>query len=481
VTRTYQLTVTEADQFTRLWRPGSKQHAFSEDNNLPLDERTVDTATSPQPRGLPPMHMKDCLSAQKRDKLFHLIIKTSHAHLQIPSFPSANCLDTLLKVGIAQKAERDAWFHPYTFTIDSARPELLVALIAAGCCCFNVSSIFKTGMVLFEVVRAALSQLFEDDNSVIHDIQYLQASMLWLDVFAFSGFIRKMEIAEANIGPLVTALRRFGKFDRVAYGSNVYVRPDEEGESLDEQWRRWIEQESYKRLVHQVFRHDMYMTTTKVRAPVVSYAEMTLPLPDGRELWFAPTAQAWKAAALRITQRHTTSLCDMLVNNDLVRCLPASVDHRLANKAYVYGLAALTWEHSQQSKLFHNTDPNVNPSAKLWLQARYQSLYETLRNYQTSLQPSSPSLKILHEFLMMTFHVTAETITSFAGKYGEEEAHRAYKELQAWVQTKPARLAAFHAAQVLRAAREGKPHNLRGADAFIVRYVYQATPIRTTC
>ena len=138
----------------------------------------------------------------------------AHSRLGIPQFPSANALDTLLKVGIGQKTERDAWFHPWTFSINTARPEFLLTMIAAGCVCFGVQSISKTGLILFEVAHVALTRLFEDDNSVIHDLQYLQALMTFLDTSSFCGFTRKMEIAEANLQPLVTALRRFGKFDR---------------------------------------------------------------------------------------------------------------------------------------------------------------------------------------------------------------------------------------------------------------------------
>ena len=69
----------------------------------------------------------------------------------------------------------------------------------------------------------------------MRDLQYLQASMLWLDIAAFCGFRRKMEIAESSLQPLVTvreplivffwpslsntsqALRRAGKLDKVSY------------------------------------------------------------------------------------------------------------------------------------------------------------------------------------------------------------------------------------------------------------------------
>jgi hypothetical protein len=49
----------------------------------------------------------------------------------------------------------------------------------------------------------------------------MQASMIWLDICGFCGYKRKMEVAESNLQPLVTALRRSGKFDKVGYETMV--------------------------------------------------------------------------------------------------------------------------------------------------------------------------------------------------------------------------------------------------------------------
>jgi len=51
----------------------------------------------------------------------------------------------------------------------------------------------------------ALNKLSEVDNSAVRDLQYLQASMIWLDIRGFCGFKRKMEVAESNLQPLITA------------------------------------------------------------------------------------------------------------------------------------------------------------------------------------------------------------------------------------------------------------------------------------
>lgn len=70
----------------------------------------------------------------------------------------------------------------------------------------------------------------------------------------------------------------------------------------------------------------------------------------------------------------------------------------------------------------------------------------------------------------MYLHASVDTITRFAGKCGEEEANRAYTLLQPWSQTKDARIAIYHAGQVLRAAREVPNHQLRGQDALITHH-----------
>jgi hypothetical protein len=68
----------------------------------------------------------------------------------------------------------------------------------------------------------------------------------------------------------------------------------------------------------------------------------------------------------------------------------------------------------------------------------------------------------------MLLHANLDMITRFAGKCGEEEARRAYTQLQPWSQTKEARLAVSHAGQLLRAVRAIPPYQIRGQDSFML-------------
>lgn len=90
--------------------------------------------------------------------------KTTQSRISIPSFPSADSLDILIKVGIAKRTETDAWIHPYTFESEKARPEFLTALVAAGCVCFGIPSVSRTGLLLQEIVRVALGGLVGYDR-----------------------------------------------------------------------------------------------------------------------------------------------------------------------------------------------------------------------------------------------------------------------------------------------------------------------------
>ncbi|CZT18285.1 uncharacterized protein RCC_04129 [Ramularia collo-cygni] len=454
-----------------LWKPEANSNAFSEHGSFPLDEGQVNLASSPHQQPLPQLVLQRDLSPRLRDRLFQLVVKTAESHISIPTFPSTECLNLLLKVGLTKRMETDVWIHPYTFDAETTRPELLIALIAAGCICFGIPSVSKTGLVLFELTRAALHKLVEDDNSMIRDLQYLQACMIWIEVTAFCGFKRKMEIGEHSLQPLVTALRRAGKFDRVAYEEiSVFVKDDEQ--TLRSKWEAWVEVESYKRLAHHLFEHDMYSTHTKCRNPLISYAEMTLPLPACRELWLARSPEVWRMRLLSLdneSERRSVSIRDLLADANLLRYLPKHTDARLARALHAYGLSAQVWEYHQQamvSTTSFTSDPD--PSAKLCLQLQHKQLNQSLQQARQMLKGDLAVTILLHEFLVMSLHVDTDLITRFAGKCGEAEARRAYKDLQPWSRTKDARTAIVHAAQAVRIARTVPPYQLRGCDSFIL-------------
>jgi hypothetical protein len=421
-----------------LWQPEHNQKAFDEHEGITLDERQVDLSSPPHHPYSSDIIIPDRLSQTSRDRIFQLVSKTARSQISIPSFPSADCLDKLVKVGIAKRTETDAWIHPYSFESENAHPEFLTALVAAGCICFGIPSVNRTGLVLQEIVRVSLSVLSEQDNSATRELQYLQASMLWLDIGAFCGFRRKMEIAESSLQGLLTALRRAGRFDHVRYPI-IMPNADDNESDLDKKWRRWVEFESYKRLVYHLLEHDIDMTIVNQRQPLISYAELTLPLPAPKSLWLAPSAELWKVRMLSANSADSRpSLRSILQDEGASIDLHPGIDAQIARSAYLHGLAAQIWEYSQQSVLLLDLS---DPSSQLWSRSRQQKLYQHLINTKTSLQNAKAITCVFHQFSQMSLFVNLETTIHFAGKCGEEAAHRAYIALQPWSQSKDARIA----------------------------------------
>lgn len=422
----------------------SNSHAFSEHNQIQVDNEQVDMAASPHQSYATTLAIPDELQLSSRDKMFRLVVTTADAKVSVPVFPSAQCLDLLIKVGIAKRLETDAWIHPYTFSSEASRPELLIALVAAGCVCFGVPAVNRTGLVLLEIARVALNKLIEDDNSAIRDLQYLQASMIWLDVCGFCGHKRKMEIAESNLQPLVTALRRFGKFDKAAY-ETIRPEPSDTPEVVEAKWRRWVHEESYKRLVHHVFEHDILMTAAKHRQPLISYAELSLPLPASRDLWLAPSSEVWQKLYFeshQVSHFEHRSVRSLLADQRPLLCLPDSIDSGLATTMYLYGVSAQTWEYTQQSTLL-DCNNSEDASLRLWMQSRHQSLYQRLISITESLHQAPATATLTHQYQMMSLHVNVDAVMRFAGKCGETEAHCAYQDLKAWSVEKAARTAVW--------------------------------------
>jgi hypothetical protein len=421
-----------------FWVPKRNQNAFSDEEGITLDERQVDLALSPHQPHASSVVVPGQLSQQGRDRILQLVGKTAHSRISISSFPSAECLDRLIKAGIAKRTEGDAWIHPYTFDAEAARPEFLTALVVAGCICFGIPSVNKTGLVLQEIVRVSLHELAERDNSTTRELQYLQAFMLWIDIGAFCGFRRKMQLAESSLQVLVTALRRAGRLDGVRYPI-IMPTLDDDAEELNKKWHQWIELEGYQRLVYHLFEHDIYMTMVNHRQPLLSYAELTLPIPASESLWLAPSATIWRARASDMPPLSSRpSMRSILQEAGSISCLHASFDPHIARSAYIHGQASQTWEHTQQSVLLHELS---DPSSQLWSRSRQQKLYDNFRSMDVVLNSSSALVCVFQQFMQMYLHVDLDMVTRFAGRCGEEPAHRAYIALQPWSRTREARTA----------------------------------------
>jgi len=114
------------------------------------------------------------------------------------------------------------------------------------------------------------------------------------------------------------------------------------------------------------------MTMIKHRQPLISYAEITLPLPSSRSLWLAPSAEAWRERYMQAGSTTTSwSLREMLQDDSAILCLNQEVDTSIALSAYLHGIAAQIWEHCQQARLLQGCSDS---SSQLWSRSRQEKL-----------------------------------------------------------------------------------------------------------
>ncbi|KAL5041177.1 hypothetical protein BDW71DRAFT_13821 [Aspergillus fruticulosus] len=457
-----------------LWVPEKNQNGFSEDGQIPLRDGDMTASISSLHKSrLEALNIRGKLTQQMRDNIFQLVLSTGGSRLSVPSFPTAESLDALIKIGISKRTETDAWIHPYTLYRQNSRPELLAALVAAGCVCSAIPSVGKAGVLLLEIVRVSLAHLVESDNSVLRDLQYFQASMMWLDIGIFCGYKRKMQIAESHLQPLCTALRRAGAFDRSFYSQAQPVHAFGNG-SVEDAWLQWIQQESLKRLAYHLFEHDVEAAAAMNRPALTSYAEFTVPFPSARDLWLAPTAAAWKEL-LETKYSHAISsnlsLRDLLADPSILTDLPTNVDTGVVNSALLHGLMSQVWMFRQQASLM-DSPTDARAVTRLWLKSRQDDLSLSIKTAREGIANAPPVATLFSEFAMMHLHVELDSIQRFAGQFGEMEARREYPKLREWAFTKEARTSIWHAGQVLRAARLVLPFQLRGFDSLAI---YHAT------
>lgn len=355
--------------------------------------------------------------------------------------------------------------------------ELLMGMVAAGSRYVALAPVWKMGLVLQEVVRLAIADAFEADNSNTRELQALQAYMLWLSVGVWSGFRRKTEIAVSFCQPVVTMLTWANAFAKFRY-SDITPHVDDSDEIVTAKWKSWLEQEGLKRLVLHTFLHDSKVSITHLKNRLISPAQMMLPLPATLDLWHAPNAHAWRNAYLArqpLPDSAQASMLDVFGNLAMLDTLGAAIDKPLCVLTACHALAHEVWHFRQQATLLANWQ--IQGRRDRWLAHlnRQRDLLDDLTTIGTYCEMNdefSPWIAFTVEFLAMSLHVSLEDILTFSGKSGEEEARRVYPRVRTWTQETEARTAVWHAGQVIRVARTFEKTRLR--DFYAVA-LYQAT------
>ncbi|KAK5694615.1 hypothetical protein LTR97_009205 [Elasticomyces elasticus] len=430
------------------FRPLSKDSGSAEQANLSLPTPTtldIDRRVNCEP-----------LSQTSRDKVLAMILSTCKPNSiprAVACFPSISLLDSLFQFSLTSPGSHAKhWIHAPTLLAGQTRPEMLAAIIAAGAVLTPDASIRKVGYAIQEAIRTAVQVQLEEDNTLMRDLQIMQASLLQLKIGLWSGDSRKMELAEGFQQVLVTMARRGGFFRRGTY-ERIVPYGEDNGDVLQLKWRQWVKQESRKRFALHLFRHDLEASVSLLSSPLISYAELYLPLPESEALWHSPSAETWKATYMRSSApRHERqpSLVDCIQDLDILGIKDIFVDQRQASMAVLGAAWRMVYEYRQLDSSMK--DYNSQWCNSNLLASRHAELTKLLQRFRVSSVEDAKVTLIL-ELLLMHLHVSLDDVHLFAGVEGEEEARRVYPSLVQWTRTTTARQALWHAGQVIHAAR----------------------------
>lgn len=268
-----------------------------------------------------------------------------------------------------------------------------------------------------------------------------------------------MEIAESFLQPPVTMLRRGGWFSRSIW-KKIHPNPADEGVTLQKKWKEWLLQESWLRLVYRYFEFDRQSSMALLKPPLISYAEMKLPLPHSDALWQAPSASVWKTTyltTLGATAKRPT-LFDCMEDFDYLNLFPAS------SVAYLYMIWGMIWEFRQLRAL--TSKKQFGDS--LLLSSRQQELTKLCEDFRVNHISSQIEELLMVEIVLMHLNAPLDEVQTFAGIAGPDEARYAYSSIRNWTSTAAARQAVWHASQILKISQSSSPGTLQNFYAMAV-------------
>lgn len=432
-----------------IWRylpQRHRDHSGAEQGNLALSDPEKESERRPltQRRAI-----AEKLSRVSRDRLMALVLGTctpENVKKISSAFPTSDLLDGLIQYFLTAPAlDAQYWFHLPTLVLSKLDPILLACVVSSGAAMTPDTSLRKLGFALHEASRTGQARAFEEDNSSIRDLQHLQTLLLQLHTGMWSGISRKMEIAESFLQPLMTMLRRGGRF-RWSTWKEISPANDDQGSTLESKWHDWVQQESFLRMIYRSFELDRQSSMALLKPPLLSYSEMQLPLPSANAIWQAKTASAWKVAYFKHAPEtiNRPSALDSFMN------LENLVQHDDASSTYLYMMWGMIWEYRQMASMASRSRNKANTS--LILSSRYQELTKQLDDFKVSSLSLSKSDEITFEIMLLHLNAPLDDVQLFAGIEGPEEARSAYPVLRDWIKSASARQALWHAGQILRAA-----------------------------
>lgn len=230
-----------------------------------------------------------------------------------------------------------------------------------------------------------------------------------------------------------------------------------------------MEQESYNRLVYHAFIEDAQSSIALSTNPLISFAEMKIPMPASACLWSAGSAEEWKSHYLNTPYVATATV-------SLVQYLSEEVDLQYHHDTHFCQLVILCsvwgmiWQY-HQLRIALDKSRHTNAALSLQHQEIRRGLDQFWVNRINEGDSSHAEVTLIYELLQMHLHMPFQEMELFAGKGTQDDGRHSLPLLLQWASSEESREAIWSAGQLLRAAKDVEPARLRG---FFAIAMYQA-------
>ncbi|KAI5460926.1 hypothetical protein BGZ63DRAFT_425390 [Mariannaea sp. PMI_226] len=397
------------------------------------------------------------LATTGRDKILTTVMKYCNVDSVLKSlsaFPSLELLDSLIQFYLASTISQATEFiHTPILDPNQQRPELIAAMVAHGAVLTLDPTLTKFGYALQECMRVTIPILWEERNELVRELELTQSFFILLEIGLWSGQSRKVEIAESLFQPILTMLRRGNKFKRSFY-QDIIVHADMGIEELDQKWRLWVQYESFRRLCLRLLRHDSNSSISLLINPLLSCAEIILPMPMSKHADFL------------------FDDADYIDDPGLFDVMTSRNDTASICQAFLSCAWSLSWDLIQYGAMQRRSPQLWNASL---LTSRRDELIKKLNSFRfntESILSNSPGLVMQLENIYLHLHVSVSDVQIFAGIEGRQRSSEIYPLIETWAKSEAARTAVWYAGQILRATRLLPRGQLQGPLAIML---YQAS------
>ncbi|KAI8675940.1 hypothetical protein NCS57_00496900 [Fusarium keratoplasticum] len=241
----------------------------------------------------------------------------------------------------------------------------------------------------------------------------------------------------------------------------------------------WLIREKFKRLAFYTFRLDNYFYFLQGHYPVLRYEELCLATPCSERLWEATTVEEWHDIK-EIESKKRAAMLFMTLMDTAMDCEGRDTLPPLLEDDFVYGICAMqTWlwrdikRHRPRLQVLQSSEgpgiisaPASSRPIEYW-SAMLTTWSECLRDRSIGSPLSSEKHRellenctpALYHFSQMSLRANLEAIQDLAmDRYRKQYSGPYRRQLESrileWVRTSDARLALWHAAQVLKLLQE---------------------------